>query len=213
MTREALIDRIRSAGTDSLEQFGNGYTHEGGLGLQQNPEELADFILLLKRREVATYLEIGSASGGMAKLLKEEVGLGAVSSIDDGKHPRHGEHRIDHQLVADSHSDTAKAWVKNCDFDATLIDGDHEYAGVKQDIELAMTCSKLIAVHDTVMCPDVARAWNEVLATGKIREIARFAGKDARHRRWRSARPVGSRPQASPVGRRRHVRRDEGRPG
>jgi predicted O-methyltransferase YrrM len=176
-TREALIDRIRAAGTDSLADFGNGYTHEGGLGLQQNPEELADFILLLKGRPHETYLEIGSASGGMAHFLRDQLNV-EVSSIDDGKHPRHGEHRIEHQLVADSHSDTAKAWVKDRKFDVTFIDGDHEYAGVKQDIELAMACSKLIAVHDTIMCPDVARAWNEVVATGKIREIARFAGKE-----------------------------------
>ncbi len=178
MTREALIARIREAGTDSLAEFGNGYTHEGGLGLQQNPEELADFILLLKGKEIATYLEIGSASGGMAGFIKDEVGLAEVLSIDDGKHPRHGEHHIAGQLVASSHSEEAKHWVKDQMFGVVFIDGDHEYAGVKQDIELAMTCSKLIAVHDTVMCPDVARAWNEVLATGKIREIARFAGKD-----------------------------------
>lgn len=179
MTREALIDRIRSAGTDSLADFGNGYTHEGGLGLQQNPEELADFLLLLKDRPHRTYFEIGSASGGMANLVEDEIGVEAVYSVDDGKHPRHGEHRIARQLVDDSHSDAAKAWVKQCPpFDVCFIDGDHEYAGVKQDIELAMTCSKLIAVHDTVVCPDVARAWAEITATGKIREIARFAGKE-----------------------------------
>ena len=179
MTREALIDRIREAGTDSLAEFGNGYTHEGGLGLQQNPEELADFILLLKQRRAETYLEIGSASGGMAKLLREEVGFEAVSSIDDGKHPRHGEHPIHNQLVADSHSIEALAWaLKGESFDAVLIDGDHSYEGVKQDIALAMQCSKLIAVHDTIACPEVAQAWAEILATGKVREIARFAGRE-----------------------------------
>lgn len=177
MTREALIDRIRSAGTDSLEAFGNGYTCEGGLGLQQNPEELADFILLLKGKGPRTYLEIGSASGGMAHFLGEQLDV-TVSSIDDGKHPRHGERPIAHQLVADSHSDEAKAWVKGSTFDVAFVDGDHTYEGVKQDIALAMSCSKLVAVHDSVACPGVAQAWAEIVATGKIREIARFAGKE-----------------------------------
>ncbi len=178
VTREALIERIRSAGTDSLAEFGNGYTHEGGLGLQQNPEELADFILLLKGRAPSTYLEIGSASGGMAHFLGEQLPDLKVASIDDGKHPRHGERPIADQLVADSHSAYAKHWIKNRTFDVTLIDGDHSYEGVKQDIDLALGCSRLIAVHDTIACPEVAQAWAEILATGKVREIARFAGKE-----------------------------------
>ena len=179
MTREALIDRIRSAGTDSLAEFGNGYTHEGGLGLQQNPEELADFILLLKGRGVETYLEIGSASGGMAWFMGENLcGSASVSSIDDGKHPRHGERPISDQLVASSHSEEAKVYAKSRQPDVVFIDGDHSYEGVKQDIALAMSCSKLVAVHDTVACPEVAQAWAEIVATGKVREIARFAGKE-----------------------------------
>lgn len=176
MTREALIGRIRAAGTDSLETFGNGYTHEGGLGLQQNPEELADFILLLKGRPHDSYLEIGSASGGTAKLLHKEVGFDSLASIDDGKHP--GFMPLTDQFVGDSHSKEAREWLKDSVFDVVLVDGDHSYEGVKADLALVMKHAKLIAVHDTVACPEVAQAWAEIVATGKIREIARFAGKE-----------------------------------
>jgi predicted O-methyltransferase YrrM len=178
VTRDALIDRIRSAGTDSLEHFGNGYTHEGGLGLQQNPEELADFLLFMRERAPKTYLEIGSASGGMTYLVRRYLGLDLVASIDDGQHPRFGEHPIVEQFVGDSHSAEAREWLKGKRFDVVFIDGDHSYEGVKQDIELAMTCAKLIAVHDTLACPDVARAWGEAVGTGRIRQLALFLGKE-----------------------------------
>ena len=45
-----VVNRIRQSGTDSLSHFGNGYTHEGGLLLQQNPDEFAALTLFLRER-------------------------------------------------------------------------------------------------------------------------------------------------------------------
>jgi len=44
------VQLVRSKGTDSLSHFGNGYTHEGGYSLQQNPDEFAALIHLLRER-------------------------------------------------------------------------------------------------------------------------------------------------------------------
>ncbi len=177
--RGPLIERIRAAGTDSIEHFGNGYTFEGGLSLQQNPEELADLILLLREHPHETYLEIGSGSGGTAKLLAEEIGIRAVSSIDDGTHHRHGEHPIEHQLIEDSHSAVAKAWVKGSKFDIVLVDGDHSFGGVQQDFELVLPVARIIVAHDVVAIEGGARhAWDELIKSGRVRQIALFIGKE-----------------------------------
>ena len=45
---ELLRDRILGLGTDSRSYFGNGYSFEGGLSLQQNPDELAAPCLCLR---------------------------------------------------------------------------------------------------------------------------------------------------------------------
>src|SRR5580692_10982571 len=87
-----LRERIRAAGTDSLDQFGNGYVHEGGLSLQQNPDEFAALcVTLARRRPIGNYLEIGSASGGSCRFLNEYLQFTHVFSLDDGRHPRAGE--------------------------------------------------------------------------------------------------------------------------
>jgi hypothetical protein len=89
---KALRKRVLKAGTDSLAHFRNGYTREGGLSLQQNPDEFAALCLYLKERgPFAWYLEIGAGSGGACRFIHETVGLGNVISIDDGRHPRAGE--------------------------------------------------------------------------------------------------------------------------
>src|SRR5215210_137642 len=86
---EEVRERVRRAGTDSLEHFGNGYTHEGGLYLQQNPDEFTALTLLLRERGPhSNYMEIGSASGGACLFLCREVGFRRVLSLDNGEHPR-----------------------------------------------------------------------------------------------------------------------------
>ena len=47
---EELRTRVRESGCDCLRKFANGYTLEGGLALQQNPDEFAALCLFLQRR-------------------------------------------------------------------------------------------------------------------------------------------------------------------
>ena len=184
-----MIRRVQEAGTDSLSHFGNGYTHEGGLYLQQNPEEFAQLAMLLRERSAGdAYLEIGSASGGAARFLHELVGFDAIVSIDDGKHPRASSqddllprHTI--RFRGDSHSAHAATFFDGLTPKPTVafIDGDHSYEGVTADINMVLPrCEPgaLVILHDTVACDGVKRAWEELLASGKVRRVAEFIGSD-----------------------------------
>lgn len=189
---QAMVRRVRESGTDSLAHFGNGYTHEGGLYLQQNPDEFAQLALLLKGRGlVDTYMEIGSASGGAARFLCNLMTPGTIISIDDGKHPRassQDEHlgAIDRDVGevvrfrGDSHSSKAAAFLEaQPALDVAFIDGDHSYAGVTQDIAMVLPRCKpgaLVILHDTVACEGVKRAWEEMLKGGRVRKVDEFVG-------------------------------------
>lgn len=159
-----LVQRIREKGTDSLAHFQNGYTHEGGYSLQQNPDEFAALIQLFRERAGLfwiergvvrpLYLEIGSASGGSLRLLHEIVGFDFMWSIDN-----HGHHRWVEQeenwrglgvdaFVGDSHGPEAAQWLaKQYEEHAgrlfaaktptfAFIDGDHSYEGCAADVQL-----------------------------------------------------------------------------
>jgi predicted O-methyltransferase YrrM len=116
---ERLGRIIRESGTDSLAQFENGYTHEGGLSLQQNPDEFAALCCFLRLQgPYTTYMEIGTASGGAALLLCREVGFEFAISIDDGRHARAAEQGVNlaaiprlRQFIGDSHSRAARAFL------------------------------------------------------------------------------------------------------
>jgi predicted O-methyltransferase YrrM len=189
---EQLRDRIRAAGTDSLSHFGNGYTHEGGLCLQQNPDEFAALTLFLRERGPhKDYMEIGSASGGACLFLSREVGFNSVLSMDNGEHPRAVE-QSGHfaqianfkQFLGDSHSEEARHFLEENfegKFDVVFIDGDHSYEGLWQDIQLMRPfCRRgtLMILHDTVACEDVRRAWFQSTREKILKPLAEFIGAE-----------------------------------
>jgi len=189
---EEIRQRVRQAGTDSLSHFGNGYTHEGGFYLQQNPDEFAALTIFLKERgPYARYLEIGSASGGACLFLHREIGFGSVVSLDDGRHPRavaQAEHfsQVQNfkQFLGDSHSEEARTFLKQNvpdKLDVAFIDGDHSFAGVWQDIQLTRPfCRRgtLLILHDTIACEDVNKAWLQAVQQKILKPLAEFIGKE-----------------------------------
>ena len=190
---DALVDRIRAAGTNSLSHFRNGYALEGGLRLQQNPYELAALILLLRERvPIREYLEIGSASGGNGRFLYESLGFGRFTSVDDGGHPDASLQRENfskippfRQFLGDSHSEAAREYLATQfperDIDVAFIDGDHSYEGVSQDIELVRPfCGSgaWMVFHDTIACEGVERAWIDIVRQGTLTPVAEFIGDE-----------------------------------
>jgi hypothetical protein len=189
---EYTVGRIRAAGTDSLSHFGNGYVHEGGYSLQQNPDEFAALSWLLwERCRGLPYLEIGSASGGALRFLHERCDFSWLGSMDN-----HGHHRWLEQdsnwghihvntFVGDSHGEEARmqlaAWVRTLrqPLATAFVDGDHSYEGVTQDIVLVREClapGSLLVLHDIVACDGVKRAWQEAASWAK--PIAAYVGAE-----------------------------------
>ncbi len=186
----ALRNKIRDAGTDRLRHFKNGYAFEGGLALQQNPDEFAALCLFLtKARPIRNYIEIGVASGGTCRFLRENVGFDRAFLLDDGKHPRAKEQggnlasienlRI---FIGDSHSPEAQAFLAahmTEKADVAFIDGDHSYEGVQADIDLVLPFCKpgtLLILHDTVACSGVKKAWRQLTKTAN--HLAEYIGAE-----------------------------------
>lgn len=187
-----LVEEVLSAGTDNLGHFGCGYKLEGGLSLQQQPEEFAAAVIFLSR--VLPFgerhmLEIGTASGGTARFLAEKLALTRVSICDDRSHKRAGEQeanflaiekscgRYPTLCIGDSHGDMARAWITGLPaFDLAFVDGDHSYAGCKADVEMVWSKSKFLMLHDTVACEGVKRVWDEL--DGRFERLAHFVGEE-----------------------------------
>ncbi|MCL2449601.1 MAG: class I SAM-dependent methyltransferase [Polyangiaceae bacterium] len=190
---EVLRSQIRAAGTDKLSHFANGYVREGGLSLQQNPDEFAALCIALAGcKPIRNYLEIGSASGGACRFLHEYLHFDRVFVLDDGQHPRASEQEANfreikplERFIGDSHSQDARRFLAQRvegTLDVAFIDGDHSYEGAAADLRLVSAFSRpgtLVIFHDTVACEGVRNVWQRSMRTGMIKGVAEFVGDQA----------------------------------
>ncbi len=167
----------------------------GGYFLQQVPEEFAAFLTFVESqpKKVRRYLEIGSASGGFIRCIYERLGFEQAVMIDDGNWQGGMQlANIDafkdkvRRVVTDSHAPLARlALYEEKPFDLIMIDGDHSFAGVLEDIDLALpyaNADTLIGFHDvhaSEEAPEVGPAMWEAIAAGKLRLVANFLKRDA----------------------------------
>src|SRR3972149_4521353 len=89
ITVEEIEQFVIDAGSDHVPTFGGKY--EGGMQIQQIPDEIAPCIMaILKSGEpIKNYLEIGVAAGGMVALINHYFHPGKIVLIDDNAHPKH----------------------------------------------------------------------------------------------------------------------------
>jgi len=187
---------IRSLGSGSLAVFGGEY--EGGIYLQQIPDEIAscivDVINIRDKGRFKNYLEIGAASGGATYLFNHFFNWDNVLLIDDNQHKyRHWclrenilKHIKHEEFIGDSHTEEAFNFAKRFMFDLIFIDGDHTYEGVKKDIEMylgLLNVGGLVLFHDTLFdrrSLGVKRAFEELKADENFKFINEYVSKTKR---------------------------------
>lgn len=168
----------------------------GCFGAIQKPEELSQLLRLLEDLRPSRVLEIGTYTGGMLWALSRVCPDDTILvSVDDGtENLRHHRplsseaiRRADQRVVlvkGDSHSPETANRVRE-EFsgepvDLLFIDGDHSYAGVRDDFLMysqLVRVGGLIAFHDIVEHPshvfcEVAPFWQKLAASScATREI------------------------------------------
>jgi predicted O-methyltransferase YrrM len=196
-----VIENVRQAPTElppeTLWRLASRGFH-GLISPIQNKQEILSLLGMVRELRPKVVMEIGTAQGGTLFMFSRVADRNArIVSLDLPHGPGgggYGEKRIplyqafalkDQELElmrADSHDpknlEKVKEWLKGQPIDFLFIDGDHSYAGAKQDFEMygpLVRPGGIIAFHDIVYCADVERLWAEVKVGRKVEE---FIGRE-----------------------------------
>lgn len=175
-----LIKLIEAAGSGSTAHFGYPELKDG-LFLQQDPEEFASFVHFVASElpPAALSLDLGTASGGQTKFLRDYYSCDKTIVLDIGLHPNFVEWaRIKPQvnsdiileIIDDSHSPKVATQLApfTGQIDFAYVDGDHSYRGLKKDIFLVRELLRLggyLVLHDTLAVPECKRVYDELLSS------------------------------------------------
>jgi predicted O-methyltransferase YrrM len=173
---------VTEKGSGNVEGFGG--TFSGGYYTQQNPDEISELILFLLKtcNNRNSYLEIGAASGGSAKLIDDFLLFDNIYIIDNNEHPHHVYRKTilpyAIEYIGDSHSDKCREYLKKMDkvFDVVFIDGDHSFDGIKKDTEMVLPYlerGSFIIYHDAhcPLCPGVATYLSSLDSSSKLKMV------------------------------------------
>jgi predicted O-methyltransferase YrrM len=180
--RERLIEMIRH--NTNVEMGGYRLfdgTHSHAL---QIPEELADFILALKKHhaEVAPFhrmLEIGFAGGITNTILNKFFGFDEIVAVESFGGQSYGSILSANLrfknltlICGDSTSQRAARTAEALGpFELIFVDGDHSYEGVSRDIATyapMLAKNGVLALHDVATeSTGVPRAWNDLKKSGQ----------------------------------------------
>ena len=157
--------------------------HAGGLRIFQYPVQLAPYLQLLSGLNIRSYLEIGCRWGGNFIMtveylsrfhqLNESVAVDIHNSPVDDIYCKTTPGARFYQF--DSRGSAFSGFMKDHQFDAIFIDGDHTYEGVRSDFLTVSGAARVYIFHDitSTPCPGVAKFWAELKATEEY-EIHEF---------------------------------------
>jgi len=145
----------------------------GGVASAQYPNQFARYLCYIAEKPVNSYIEIGTRFGGTFIITAEylarfnpEFNLPAcvdIIPISDNLKEYRG-YRTFHYLQMSSLGGHFAHTIKDRTFDLCLIDGNHKYAGCKEDYETMKDKAKRIVLHDIAFnaCPGVEQVWKEI---------------------------------------------------
>lgn len=188
-SRDELIRIIEESGS-SVESYFGFPEREDGLFLQQDPEEFGHFLhfAATKLPPSALSLDIGVASGGQTKLLRDYYAAEKTIVVDIGQHPgfvhwsrikKQVNSEIVLEIIDDSHSESVSEKLSTYagQIDFAFVDGDHSYRGLRKDIFLVLSLMKpggYMVLHDTLGVPDCRRVYQEMLRSRRWNLIRTF---------------------------------------
>ena len=205
---EQIRKAIINAGSDNEGFFGFP-VKEDGIHLQQDPDEYAEFVHFVASNLPPSSLaiDIGIASGGQTKFLRDYYSIERTIILDIGQHPKfqhwprikkNVKSTIELELIMDSHCKEARTALLHYkgQVDFAFIDGDHSYKGLKRDIDLVKFLAKpdaIFILHDTISVHDCALVSKE-LSADKDFELIRNIDKKFGISIWRylAQRPLRS---------------------
>lgn len=146
-----------------------------GWGIEQNPHELACFLMDMAMLDVRSVLEVGTGyRAGFSRFLRQDMGW-SVTTLDIVDRPVAGGVEFvrlphDASLEALERDVEIETFVRQRfaprSFDLVFIDGDHAYESVWRDHLLyAPLARKVVAFHDIAglrQCEGVKRFWSEL---------------------------------------------------
>jgi len=147
-TYQSLKEKIEFCGVDeSYGPTGRGWD------IQQNPAELAAFILRLYDMGFAPgsehkILEVGTGSGGLYRFLRNMMKWNTY--VIDVKEPEPW-HLKDHYCKSKLDHDIAQRWMvrQGNKFDLVFIDADRSYESMKKCQEIYLPLTQVFAFHGT----------------------------------------------------------------
>ena len=178
---------IAASGSDNLPAFGGKF--EGGIHCQQIPDELAPCIhaILASGHDIASCLEIGVAAGGTTFLMNHFFSPERIVLVDDGKHHKVGLRpsvltgiKYKEIVGRSCDLDVVSAVHEDSPYDIIIIDSDHSYQNVSQEIEKylwMLSQGGFLIVHDSVAVDDVARIVKELKMKKALKFINEFVSK------------------------------------
>lgn len=184
-----LVEIIKACGS-SHEQFFGYPTLDTGLFLQQDPLEFAQFVHFMATEYGGAdlTLDLGIASGGQTKLLRDYYKCKRTIIIDNGEHSMFPHWRrikpmvdttFEDEIISDSHAPEVRQklskYMNSLDF--AFVDGDHSYLGLRKDIFLVAPLLKdyaVMALHDTAAVGDCRRVYDELLYSRNFTRLRSF---------------------------------------
>lgn len=187
-----LVDRIKASGS-SDERFFGYPPREGGLFLQQDPLEFAQFVHFMASQygSADLTLDLGIASGGQTKFLRDFYKCKRTIILDNGEHSMFSywgrikpmvETTFEDEIISDSHAPAVRErlvkYTNSLDF--AFVDGDHSYRGLRQDIFLVTPLLKdyaVMALHDTAAVGDCKRVYDDLLNSRNFTRLRSFENR------------------------------------